>query len=507
MQNRERLILATLFLGVAVFHLSTLMRFPAPFVDEAWNASRAWGYIQTGKPVGTLDLGVIENYEGYWTLFPWLPVWIHSLALRPCAVPHLWSLRLVSLAFGILLLAAVYSIAANLEGRQLGLLSVFLVAMSWPFLYSGHLARTDVMAAALGFVAVALYLSDRPSRFWIGLISGLCVGAAYEMHAYSAIFGPAIVAIGLLNRQWAVFRDRRFWGFVVGVVIGLTGYAMIHILPYPKTYYALNRLTFLVHHVPPLLTMDPQVIMQAVRDTGMMLLAVYQPLIPVIIWAIVLSVRRRSRSVNVLLVLAASLIVGHTSLIRSKYLYYAILFTPALDLVVASSLLQFIRYRWRGRLRDCVYRGFIWGLVVGSVVLNLSVFKINFREVYRLNQGRINQVVQPEDSILGPQTYWFGLYDHTYYSWEKLSLYQRYKPGATLEEAFRELNPDILIVDRFLRRFIVDPDQKRDTYQETMGLRRPEVEAFLERYGTLLTSFDGGYYEQVDVYRLNWDER
>ncbi|UCC61579.1 MAG: hypothetical protein JSV36_12300 [Anaerolineae bacterium] len=179
------------------------------------------------------------------------------------------------------------------------------------------------MATVLGFVAVALYLNNQTDHLWTNLLSGLCFGLAYEMHAHSAIFGPAIVALFLLDRREKAFTNRGFWGLLAGVLIGLGLYAAWHILPYPRTYHALNQLTFAVHHVRPILTLDPQVIVQAIGDMDRMLYAAYQPLIPLVVWAIVLAVKRHSKADKILLVLAASLAARHTLLIRNKFMYYS----------------------------------------------------------------------------------------------------------------------------------------------------------------------------------------
>ena len=52
------------FAAVLILHLLTRMRYPAPFVDEAWLLSRAWTFIQTGHQFGGLDSGVGEQFAG-----------------------------------------------------------------------------------------------------------------------------------------------------------------------------------------------------------------------------------------------------------------------------------------------------------------------------------------------------------------------------------------------------------------------------------------------------------
>src|SRR5205823_14310562 len=98
------LALAIFFAVVTGLGLFSLLRTPAPFVDEAWYASRAWSLIHTGRAFGTLDAGVFDKYDGYWTYFPFLGTWFQALAIRILGL-SLFSVRLVSLAFGLALLA------------------------------------------------------------------------------------------------------------------------------------------------------------------------------------------------------------------------------------------------------------------------------------------------------------------------------------------------------------------------------------------------------------------
>jgi hypothetical protein len=496
----KRAWLAVPFIAIVGLHAWSLMRFPAPFVDEAWLASRAWGFVQTGRAFGVLDAGVFDRFEGYWTFFPWLSVVIQSLALRFSPAPTLLAVRVVSLIFGGVLLGAVYSIANSRGGWKLGFLSVGLVSLSWPFFYSAHLARTDVIAAALGFMGIAFYLSNRSSRWWMGLLSGLCVALAFEVHPHSAIYGPAIVGLYFLHRRWSLFRQIHFWGFVVGVTTGLTFYAGLHILPYPQTYLALNQLIFGPTHVPPILTFDLRELGLAFYYSGLLLIVTYYFTLPVAVWAIVVLFRRRSEADKALLVIVGMLVAAITLLARNKPLYYAILFSPAIDLVVAAFLLWLFE-KWQGRIRDYIARILALGLCVGTVGMNLSMLTADSSRVYTSMQDRVVKAVRPGESILGFQLFWFGLYDHVYYPREALIYYQRYAPGSTVEDAMREFRPDVfVIVGQGLA-----SDKPGDTpYSKHLWLSRPELEAFLSQYAYLVDDFDSGG-GRVRVYRIVWE--
>src|SRR4051794_38735742 len=133
------------------------MSTPSPFTDEGWNASRAWGLLHTGRAYGSLDAGVFDHYDGYWTYFPWIGTALHAIPVFLFG-PTLFSVRLVSLLFGVLLLTTVYIIGRILYDQRVGLVSVGLLALSVPFAAMSHLARHDIVVAALGFCAIALCL-------------------------------------------------------------------------------------------------------------------------------------------------------------------------------------------------------------------------------------------------------------------------------------------------------------------------------------------------------------
>jgi hypothetical protein len=142
-------------------------------------------------------------------------------------------------------------------------------------------------------------------------------------------------------------------------------------------------------------------------------------------------------------------------------------------------------------------------LAATYVIASLTALRIDWQPVYRDAQSRINRVIEPHDSIMGSQTYWLGLHDHTYYSWEQLVYFQRYKPGSTLEDALREFEPDIFILDRHLDNFVFD-GESRSVYLRSLKLPRQELETFLSSHAELIASFENEAYGQVRVFRIAW---
>src|SRR5439155_964417 len=87
---------------------------------------------------------------------------------------------LVALGWGLALLGAVYLLGRELYGALEARAAVLLLALSWPFWRSAHIARPDAAAAAFGFAAVWLFLVGRrrpAAHLFAGLALGLGVGA------------------------------------------------------------------------------------------------------------------------------------------------------------------------------------------------------------------------------------------------------------------------------------------------------------------------------------------
>lgn len=493
-----------LFAVIIAFHGWSLMRFPQLFVDEAWAANRAWGFLQTGRAFGTLDSDFMTEFPGYWTYFPLLHVLAQAAVLQFSPAPSLLAVRLLSLFWGLVLLGCSYWIARRLLGARYAMVSVLLVAFSWPFCISAHWARADIMAAALGYGAIALYLAPKTPRFWPSLIAGLLVGLAFEVHPNAAIFGPALVALSWAGHGWSVWKQRDFWGLVAGGMLGLGFYAALHILPYPGTYFAFNEIFFSATHTPPLLTGDLKIIWRSFIENLRVLMDVYQfPLVLLATLGWAMLFRNVQNVGQRLLVLSGTLFTGFILLVRNKFPYYVILFTPVLDLLVAWVLVAEFSRLWEKRAWNYLRRALILGLILGALIRVFVSLQVDYYADYLETQAQINAFIESGERIMGPQTYWFGLYEHDYDSWEELVYYQRYQPDSTLEEAFGFYRPDILIVDGHLKNFIRD-DVGETLYSEYLRLPQSELKAFLEAHAQLVSEFDSGIYGWVQIYRLLW---
>jgi 4-amino-4-deoxy-L-arabinose transferase-like glycosyltransferase len=497
-------------IAVAIFHLAFLLRFPPVFVDEAWMASRAWGWLQSGINFSPLDAGVWDKFEGYWTFYPLVPTLLHAATIQVLGL-KVSSLRLLSLLFGFGLLAAVYFISYVFSrSRRCSLITVLLVSTSWPFLRSSHLIRPDIFVATLGFTAILLHLVGcRKERPILSLMAGLLIGLGFEIHMNAAIYGPVLVALFLVDHGWQLVRQRNFWAFVGGTCLGLAWYVWLHILPYPQTYATMGQ-GVAETHFPPLFSGSPLAMFGSLFETSVFLLAgTLFRMLATLVAAVMLWRERSTAYVKPLTMFVVGTLV-FAFLIRSKLPYYLILIAPFSDIVLAIWIEQTLQ-----KSRPTVFRwkAFMYSIV--AVSLALGLYLVNLAPPpgdIDLVVNRVKRVMSKDASVMGPQTYWFGLYEHSYLSWQNINGYQRFHPGSNFDDAIQVLRPDILIIDNHLRQFIVADrsDIPRSGFQRYIWerrLRKEDVDTFLARRGKLADRLDTATYGTVDIYSIRWDAK
>ncbi len=488
---------------VAVVHIWSPLRYPAPFCDEGWLTARAWAFIQTGRQFGVLDGGIVEKFDGYWTLNQWLVTALHSLVLRLVGSPDFIALRVFSLLLGVGLLAVNFWIASRLGGYALARLSTLLLAVSIPFFYSAHLVRYDILATLLGFGGIALYYYRRRWPYLIGFLSGLCIGLAVETHMNSVIYIPAILLLYWMDNRWSTLRRAHFWGFASGGLVGLAIFAWLHVVQYPQTFFEANLFLFGNTQQPLLLGLNsPMLWQRSFTETGPYLLVVASSLLILVLAAIPGLARERSRGSWHLLGLNGALLVAAFFVMPYKPARYAIYLTPVMMMMAAWFLLRFVRQPWRGGWRDYASRVIVWGACAGALALSAAQLQVNRYQDFQQTIGRIEAVVRPGERLIGSQTHWLGLYDHPYASWEVLFLYPRVY-GGTIGDAFAHYQGDILILDRqTVVLDVVDPALPWYYYH----IPRTELLAYLDRHAELLTEFESDSYGYVQVYRIRWQE-
>jgi hypothetical protein len=484
---------------IAALHCWSLLRFPAPFVDEAWIASRGWALLTRGEMIGSLDKGVADKFSSGWAVFPALPTLVHAAALAIAGVPSLLAVRLVSLVGGGVLAVAIWSIARRGRDGPTALLAVVLLTLSRPFVYGSHLARSDVLAAAMAYGGIALYLVEGPRRVWLAAVGGFLASLAIDMHPFAIVVAVALPVLAVAEFGVYFHKDAVARALLAGLCVGAAVWGGIHVYPDAHGYLVLTRVFYGPTHLPSSTSMW----LSAPLGSLSLLLDAYLTGVPVAVWALA-SLGRSNRSGDrTLALLAATVFLAFSVVVRNKLHYYAILITPAFTLCIAAAMSRTFRERRTSPTLSLAWLTICVVLLVHSSGLSLASLRAGSSQAYERVQNRIALRVQPTDRIMASQTYWFGLHEHDYYSWEQLIYLQRFRSGSSMTDALITMRPDLFVRDGHMDGFILD-SPGTTLYQRALRLPRAQLESWLSVHATIVDDFDGAVYGRIRIYRLHW---
>lgn len=170
-----------------------------PQVDEALFASPAYNLAYEGH-FGTT---IFEMENSALTRIDERTYWVMPTFLLNVAASFkifgfgIFSMRLVSVFWALMLLGAGYYIGEKLSGdRNVGFLSVILLACNYTVLDTASSGRMDLMCAALGFCGLAAYLVWREKNLGLAVLLGqtfVCLAGLTHHNGIMAFVGLAFL--------------------------------------------------------------------------------------------------------------------------------------------------------------------------------------------------------------------------------------------------------------------------------------------------------------------------
>lgn len=178
-----------------------------PQIDEGMFASPAYNLAFNGH-FGTT---VLEKEKATLTRIDERTYWVMPMYLLNAAVSFkalgfsLFTMRLVNVFWGIVLLAAVYFIALKLSGdKRTALIALLLASCDYMVLETASSARMDMMTAALGFAAIAVYLVLREKNLLLAVLLShtlIVIDGLTHPNAITAFVALVIVTLWLDLKQ------------------------------------------------------------------------------------------------------------------------------------------------------------------------------------------------------------------------------------------------------------------------------------------------------------------
>jgi len=196
-------IVGMIYLALAVGRAVT----DSPGCDEGWFASPAHNLV-THAHMGTTVIE--ESNLSMTTRIHQFTYWVMPLNVLAQAAAYeifgfsLFVMRGISVAFGLVALAAWFFIIKSLTGdKRIALFTVALIALDFAFIRSASTGRMDMMCAALNFAAFASYLWLRERNFALAVLASNALIALSGLTHPNGMLGFAGLAF------LALYYDRR----------------------------------------------------------------------------------------------------------------------------------------------------------------------------------------------------------------------------------------------------------------------------------------------------------
>ncbi|KAA3637979.1 MAG: hypothetical protein DWP92_06925, partial [Armatimonadetes bacterium] len=185
--------------------------------DEAAYSLRARHLVEGMEPVF------------YWNAYraPGLPFTLQLAWLLSPTEPYL---RLIVAAFGVPLIGATAYIAHRMFGVRTAILSAFGLAMTPVILQSGSQVWPDVPGAALGMVAVAVYvfaLDRSTASRW--MLAVPVVTFLATIVRFGAVVPVGIALIGITMWRWSTALASRTLVGITAALTAFTGYLVLFV--------------------------------------------------------------------------------------------------------------------------------------------------------------------------------------------------------------------------------------------------------------------------------------
>ncbi len=502
--NRLKWFLIGFIVVVVCIHLLSLTIYPQVFIDEGWFANTSWSWLKTGIVFDTIHTGPLDQFGDPWVTDNFLAQLPYMLMYRITGV-GLFQTRLVSWAFGVVLLVATAQVGKRLYSLNTGLVAALLLSLSLPFLDSSRI-RQDIVLATM--IMSSFWLSMygfETERLWAHFLAGLILGLGFDVQQSSIVFIPPLAALYLFHYRARILFKRGTWAVGVGGALGLGYYVVSHVLPNSEVYSKLMSFYFVSDADSRVPLTNPDILLEsAIREV-----ARYRfrsnlfDLGMIIVGGLFLLLRRR-KSDFVLLTFTGSAFVSFILLSSNKTTLYAINLYPFFMLVVAAGFVAAL-HRWQGKnLARVIGAALVVFTVYCASQVSSLIYSNRDYDYYAITD-QMRDVIPADKRVLGMPTWWLGFVEYDYRS--SLSVpYYRFFNDYDVNQAMEALRPDYIIVDDAQGAVLADEGQTLPQGMNVYRVPREEFVTFLETRTELVLDVLNLRNNHVQVYKVNWDE-
>ncbi len=490
-------------LVMLAYSLRTLDRAPPLYGDEAWIGSLAWSFVNGHgfQPSFALGAGVYEGGIDHWN---------PRLGSAPFVVAELiagtsfWAYRFAAFVIALVALALFAWTLRRAFDAVMAVWGTLLLTVSWGFYEASHYVRWDSLAFLVACGILALLLRG-PVTARTALAVGLLVGLSADVEFSIMAVTPGVVALILFAGDRPL---RRLGTFGAGLAAGGAYYVVAHGVPFGERaqsqFEALYGNTYGVPMIEVVRDLSLAPIWReteryefmtaswastATRLTAVTLAVCVLAALPLVAVAI-RDLRLRPRRYPVLAVpgvmllshvLGVALIQGNKT---PMYAWFGLPYGIAALLACARWVREHASAGTASRLVTAATVVVLGGLVLlAGRALVSDVRSVTKDPALEREFAALAAAAQPGETVLGEWLYWWGFRDEDF-RYNSLLWIERWRDGASLDESFERLCPDLVLYD--------DVWDARYDQTETFGQRFPSLAptdaAEREELRTLLAS-------------------
>jgi len=221
------------------------IRTTLPWCDEGWFADPAFNLLARGVMANstldpTFEFGAVRvtgiDRHTYWIM----PLYILAQSAWYRLIGFdLFSMRTLSLVWGLAALAGWYfALCALLRDRTIATAAVAFLALDFHFIWASTTGRMDMMALALGFAALAVYLRWREEHFMRALLASNCfMAAALFTHPYAILIFLDLAILSLLFDARRLLKIRSLAAAGAPYLAGMAAWGL-YIMRDPSSFRA-----------------------------------------------------------------------------------------------------------------------------------------------------------------------------------------------------------------------------------------------------------------------------
>lgn len=432
----------------AAFMLMALARCVSnlPWVDEGWFFDASYNWLKHGQT----GISVIDDrglaFEGIKDHEYWQPpvylvcstVWLKLFG------PSLQSFRVLSLAAGLALLFSWLSILKHFRVPLLfHFFALTLIAFDYAVVRASSDGRMDMLAAAFGFGAVAVYLRWREKHFtWAVFLSQTLLVLGGLTHPLGGLVYLSVLLYFFLEaRDWARVTSVDIILALLPYAVGVTGWSF-YILQDPQAfvkvflhYNVSGRFHGLSH---PLLALQDEVVNRYLvpfglyRSSWIFKLKLLIPIVYLLSAPLVLLIRPVRRQTFLAPFLAMWSIACLSVFLMDGYRFstYLVHIFPFYAILLAAFLYWLAQRSTGIRVSAFAFGAAFILLEAGA---SLYLFVINpYRDQYQTVVSFALQHAKPGDRIVGTAELGFGLGFDRIHDDVALGYYVHQKPDVII---------------------------------------------------------------------------